>query len=137
MSELDQEYDAILQEAADGIWQEVDLEETWSDAARAAALAARRAKSKGQNWRKAARMSVFQNRQLFSKRPFADFLHNPVGSSPSARFRAGTRLRKQTTNVSLDAGAKAVARDRARRAQRFRDMEHAPNRSLFSRIFRR
>lgn len=36
-------------------WGATDLMETWSDAARAAALAARRAKARGQDWKGAAR----------------------------------------------------------------------------------
>jgi len=45
---VDNAIDDLLREA------EADLSEVWSDAARAASLAARRARARGENWRRAA-----------------------------------------------------------------------------------
>lgn len=55
--ELDREHAKILREAALGRFypRDLPLEEAWSDAARMASLAARRARAKGHSWRKAAR----------------------------------------------------------------------------------
>lgn len=57
MDELDREYYRILREARLGTFhpQDLPMEEAWSDAARAASAAARRAAAMGHNWRKAAR----------------------------------------------------------------------------------
>ena len=57
IDELDREHAAILRESRLGTFhpRDLPLEEAWSDAARAASIAARRARAVGHNWRKAGR----------------------------------------------------------------------------------
>ena len=52
---LNREYRKVIREVARGTFEEVSLSEAWSDAARAASIAARRARAMGHNWRKAGR----------------------------------------------------------------------------------
>lgn len=54
---LDETVDDLLLEV---LGEDIDLIETWSDAARAASIAARRARAKGGDWRGAARDAFYQ-----------------------------------------------------------------------------
>lgn len=65
MRELNETAEEMLLEALGG---DCDLLEAWSDAARAASIAARRAKAKGKDWRKAGRRAWDQTYDPKTKR---------------------------------------------------------------------
>lgn len=113
----------LHREAADTLDEEyARILEAWSDAARLASIAARRAKATGQNWRKAGRMAAQAHRGLFGAHP-PNWAQQPLGA-PDTRRRALKRLNKRTKNATLHTTATEITRDRERRARRFTDMEH-------------
>ena len=88
MDELDKAVDRIIRESEADIRAELD--EAWSDAARAASAAARRAKVKGGDWRKAAK-------RAYRKK----FLADPWESRKSLNAAMDRFVRRKPSETAL------------------------------------
>lgn len=97
--------DEMLVEA---LGEDASLLETWSDAARKASIAARRAKAQGKDWRKAARTSFRRNKKsvIAPGTELLSWQSHPVAGSREARMAAG--LRRSRKGEEAYAKAKAA-----------------------------